>query len=180
MAAAVIMIASTVVFGRILLEIALVAPGFLRAAAAPLAGMMAFMGLLSAGLFVALRHPPPGPPEGEPPSDLNVAIVFGLLYAVVVFAMAAAKARFGHAGLYVVAALSGLPDVDAITLSTAQLVKSAQLDAEMGWRLILVGAMSNLGLKAAVVAVLGHRRLLGWIAALFAASLAGGAVILAL
>jgi hypothetical protein len=39
--------------------------------------------------------------------------------------------------------------VDAITLSTAQLVNAGRLNAEDGWRLIVVAAISNLIFKAA-------------------------------
>jgi uncharacterized membrane protein (DUF4010 family) len=93
--------------------------------------------------------------EREPPSSLRSAVVFGLLYAAVLFAVAAAKEYFGNAGLYGVAFLSGLTDMDAITLSTAQLVKVGRLDPTAGWRLILLGGMANLAFKAGAVALLG-------------------------
>jgi uncharacterized membrane protein (DUF4010 family) len=71
----------------------------------------------------------------------------------------AVKERYGNRGLYVVAALSGLTDVDAITLSTAQLVNAGRLNAEDGWRVVVVAAISNLIFKAGAVAALGRRRL---------------------
>lgn len=176
-AAVVIVLASAVVFGRVLFEIAVVAPGILRQVGAPLGVMMLFVALLGGVLFVFAR-PAGGKNDVPAPSDLKAAIVFGLLYAVVLFGVAAAKEQFGDRGLYVVAALSGLTDMDAITLSTAQLIKSGDLEVSVGWRLILVGAMANLVFKAAAIAVLGHRRLLGRIAVLFALALACGTVLL--
>ncbi len=68
--------------------------------------------------------------------------------------------------------------VDAITLSTSQLVKASRLSADEGWRLILLATMSNLVFKAAAVAVLGHRRLLMKIVALYGLALAVGAALL--
>ena len=54
-------------------------------------------------------------------------------------AVAAAKEHFGETGLFLVASLSGLTDVDAITLSTAQLIQSGHVSTDTGWRMILTG-----------------------------------------
>jgi uncharacterized membrane protein (DUF4010 family) len=96
----------------------------------------------------------------------------------VLVAVAFAREHAGTGGLYAVAALSGLTDVDAITLSTAQLVRAGRLEVDNGWRLILVGALANLVFKGGAVALLGHRRLTSRVASLFAVALAGGMVIL--
>lgn len=61
------------------------------------------------------------PSQGNP-SELKSAVLFGVLYGVVLISVAASKEYLPHAGLYVIAALSGLADLDAITLSTARLV----------------------------------------------------------
>ncbi|HSR41320.1 MAG TPA: MgtC/SapB family protein [Longimicrobiales bacterium] len=180
-AAAVIMLASTVVFGRVLVEIAVVAPGTLARTGPPLAAMMGFMLLVAWATYAA------GPSgedteleERDPPSELGPAITFGLLYAAVLLAVAAARTHFGEGALFGVAAVSGLTDMDAITLSTAQLVKTGQLDAASGWRVILVGGMANLVFKGGAVAVLGSRALLLRVAVVFGISLAGGVALLAL
>jgi hypothetical protein len=67
--------------------------------------------------------------------------------------------HYGNRGLYVVAALAGLTDVDAITLSTVQLVNAGRLNADDGWRLVVMAAVSNLIFKAGAVAALGRRQL---------------------
>ena len=51
--------------------------------------------------------------------------------------VAAAKQYFGSNGLYAVAGLSGLVDLDAITLSLSQMLKSSQLEPQAAWRLLL-------------------------------------------
>lgn len=178
-AAVVILLASTVVFGRVLIEIAIVAPAALATLAPPIAAMMGAMMLLSIGLFVGTRASLENPlDDREPPSELGTAIVFGLLYAAVLLGVAAAKANFGNAGMFVVAGLSGLTDMDAITLSTAQLVRSNELNPYTGWRLILIGAMANLVFKAGVVMVLGQARLRARVGLAFAAAMVAGAGIL--
>jgi uncharacterized membrane protein (DUF4010 family) len=118
----------------------------------------------------------PGP--DEPPSSIRSAIVFALLYAVVLFGVAAANEHFGQQGLFGVAAISGLTDMDAITLSMAELVGSGDVEATMGWRLILTGGLANLVFKAGVVAVLGSRRMFGLVALAFGLSIVAGSLLI--
>jgi len=179
-AAVVIVIASTVVFGRVLFEVAIITPAQLGAIAPPLVVMMVVMVALSAVSYLSSRKTfEHVAQEQEPPSDLGAAIVFGLLYAAVMLGVAAAKANFGQAGMYVVAGLSGLTDMDAITLSTAQLVRSGDVGAGTGWRLILVGSLANLLFKGGIVVVLGDRRLSSRVLSLFGLGIAAGVALLA-
>ena len=167
-------IASTVVFARVLVEVAVVAPSLLASIAAPLGAMMLFMAATSAVAVLEGRSALASPDETAPPSDLKAAVVFGALYAAVLFGVAIVKNRFGDAGMYVVAAMSGLTDMDAITLSSAQLMKTQTIDTSTGWRLILVGAMSNMAFKTDAVAILGTRRLAALVAIVLLLTVAGG------
>ena len=178
-AAVVIMIASTVVFARVLIEIAIVAPAVLKTAAAPIAVMGGYMAVICVGALLSIRGSQGGEVEQDPPSNLAAAIVFGLMYAVVLLAVAVAKDRFGDVGLYAVAAMSGLADMDAITLSTAEMINLGRVDAATGWRLIMVGALANIVFKGMVVGVLGAPRLFGRVAVLFGLTLLGGAMVIA-
>lgn len=178
LAALVVMIASAVVYGRVLVEIAAVARGRLLDLAPPLAAMLGVCILVSGAAWLLGRDSDDEPPKQENPADLKAALLFGALYAAVLLAVAFARDRFGTAGLYMVAAISGLTDVDAITLSTSRLVQSSRLDPDTGWRAILLASMSNLGFKAGIVAALGSRALLGRIALLFGAAMVGGGLIL--
>jgi uncharacterized membrane protein (DUF4010 family) len=158
-AAIVITIASATVFARMLLEIVTVAPAFLPPAAPWLVALLIISAVSSFALWFRSGDDHDEMPEQENPSELKSALLFGMIYAVVLFVVAAAKERYGNRGLYVVAALSGLTDVDAITLSTARLVNAGRLNAEDGWRPVVVAAISNLIFKAGAVAALGRRRL---------------------
>ena len=178
-AALVVMLASTVVFARVLLEVAVVAPQILPDAGLPIATMMLVMLGISGVMYYRSRgEVADEPPEHEPPSDLRAAVGFGLLYAGVLLAVAVAREHFGAGAVYGVAALSGLTDVDAITLSTAQLVQSGRLDVETGWRVILVGALTNLMFKGFVVASLGAPQLLKRIALSFGMAVFFGVLLL--
>lgn len=172
--------ASAVVFARVVLEVAVVAPGVLPGVGPPLVAMGLWVTVLA---WVAWRRTDSklvGAEEGRPPKDLGAAIAFGLLYAVVLFAAAMGRDRFGESTLYAVGALSGLADVDAITLSTARLLETGGLATATGWRVILVAALSNLVFKGIVVAALGHRSMTRALLPWLAAALAGGGLLLAL
>ncbi|MDT8340866.1 MAG: MgtC/SapB family protein [Longimicrobiales bacterium] len=179
-AAVMIVVASTLVFARVVGEVAVVARGALPAMAPPLLVMMAGMAgivfVLHRRAGEALRAPPPD----EPPSDLKSAVVFGALYAVILVAVAYARRHLGPEGLYLVSAVSGLTDMDAITLSAAQLVQRGQLEASTAWRMILVGGMANLVFKAGIVLSAGHRAIRRPVLAAFGASIVLGGVLLVL
>jgi uncharacterized membrane protein (DUF4010 family) len=177
-AATAIVIASTVVFVRVLAEVAVVAPGAFCQLAPPLGLMLAWMALISAGLYFFGRPKDAEPPPQANPAELKAALLFGGLYALALVGVAAARDYLGATGLYGVAAASGLYDLDAITLSTARLVNQGQLDAGTGWRLILTAALANLGAKAGIAAALGHRRLFRGVLVPFAVAIAGGIVLL--
>lgn len=178
LAALVVMIASAVVFARVLVEIAAVARGSFPALAPPIAVMLGVAAALSVAMWFFGRDGDTEMPVPDNPAELKPAILFGLLYAAVLLAVAFARDRFGTAGLYTVAAISGLTDVDAITLSTSKLVHGGGLEPGTGWRAILIAALSNLVFKAGIVAVLGSRGLLWRVAVLFGGVLAAGAAVL--
>jgi uncharacterized membrane protein (DUF4010 family) len=178
MAGAVIVLASTSVFGRVLFEVAAVAPAALPQVAPPLLVMTAAIAVLAWMALARSRREPAPPRDQQPPSTLTSAIAFGLLYTLVLLAVAAARRHFGEGALYAVAAVSGLTDVDAITLSTARLIRTGTLAAETGWRIILVGALANLAFKAGIVFALGGAKLFRWVLPYFAAAAAVGVLLL--
>lgn len=179
-AAAVIMIASTVLVARVLVEIALFGPALLPAAIPPLGALFAVFVALSIAMWMRSKESSTARTVvGEPPSELGPALFFGALYAVVLVAVAAAKAWSGDRGLFAVAAISGLTDVDAITLSTSRLAETGHLGMTVGWKVILVGALSNTIFKGATVALLGTRRLFALVGTLYGVAFVAGALILA-
>ncbi len=156
-AVVIVWIASGIVFIRIMLEIAAVAPEFLPVAAGPLTVMFLLFAVMAAVIWKSGTSPGENPLEPGNPSELKPAILFGVLYAVVLFVVAAGQDLLGDAGLYAAAAVSGLTDVDAITLSTSQLVATDRLSPTTGWRLVLIAILSNLVFKLAMAASLGSR-----------------------
>lgn len=178
-ASRVIQVAAAVVYLRVLVEIGVVAPELLPRAAPPLLAMAALLALLTAVGWRRSETDGQSTPPPRNPAELRTALVFGVLYAVVLLAVAWAKDRFGSGGLYTVAALSGLVDLNAITLSTAQLAHAGQVPADLTWRLVLVASLSNLAFKTALIAIWGSLGLLRRISVLWGlAILAGLAIVL--
>ena len=176
LAAIVIMLASTVVYVRVLVEIATVSPGFFPIAAPPILAMLGSSVAVCAVCWAWRSKTETKSPELKNPSELRSALAFAALYSAVLLAMAAAKEWLGGAGMYAVATLSGLTDMDAITLSTSRLVNQSDgIAPALGWRLIVVATMSNLAFKLGLTATLGSRRLLVIMALMFAVPLAVGA-----
>lgn len=178
LASLVIMIAAGIVYARVIAEVVIVAPGHFRQIVPPLATMLGASVAIAAMLYFLTRdHQVPMAEQGNP-ANLSVAMIFGGLYAIIVFAVAATQAEFGGRGLYVVAILSGLTDMDAITLSSSQLVSQGRLDTDTAWRMILVASLANIVFKGALVAALGGRALFRQILLAFGAMLALGGVVL--
>ena len=121
-----------------------------------------------------------GLPDQENPAQIAPALMFALLYAGVILAVAAAREYLGDRGTYLVALVSGLTDTDAITLSSSRLVEHGKMDASVGWRAIVLALMSNLAFKAGIVWVMGTRRLFTLVVAAFAVQVAAGAAMLML
>jgi uncharacterized membrane protein (DUF4010 family) len=73
------------------------------------------------------------------------------LFAVVLLVVKIVQEYFPADGLYAVAALAGLTDVDAITLSMAELAKSG--DARVAAIAIVIAALSNTIVKCGMALV---------------------------
>ena len=85
------------------------------------------------------------------PFSLTAAAKFGLLFAAVLVVVAGVERYFPGRGYYVVAALAGLPDVDAITLSMAGLARGGGVDLETAAGALVVAALANTLLKCGMV-----------------------------
>jgi uncharacterized membrane protein (DUF4010 family) len=176
----VITIASTVVFGRVLLIIGLRGPKFLPVAVAPLGTMLGVLILLSLICWFVTGKHTTRLDEPKNPAELMPAILFAAAYALILLAVAAAREHLGDRGLYTVAALSGLTDMDAITLSVTELVSDGKLSPVVGWRAILIASLSNIVFKSGIAAFLGGSGLFFRVASIFAVAMAAGVALIVL
>jgi uncharacterized membrane protein (DUF4010 family) len=151
-----VILAWTIMFVRVLIEVAVVNAPLLSALWMPLSGAMA------AGLAycVYLYRSQQGRAEGgeenfENPFELRPAITFGLLFAVVLLVANVAQMYLGSTGVYLSAIASGAADVDAITLSMADLSRQGALDDRTAALAIVLAVITNTAVKGGIVLVLG-------------------------
>jgi uncharacterized membrane protein (DUF4010 family) len=178
-AALIVLVASIVVYARVLLELAIVAPKLIWPLLGP--ALVFSLVLLVLGGLQSLRISQST--EAEPqlrknPAQIKLALSFGALYVLILFAVAAARDHFGEDAIYAVALISGLTDVDALTLSMGQLFSRSEIAAEVAWRSIFLASLANLAFKFAAAAVLGSRSLRRLMLAAAAIALPAGAAIL--
>lgn len=161
-------LATVLMFVRVLGWVALFAPGLLIQLG-PALGLWAAWNL---GVCLLLGRGSAREEHFEMhnPLGLGAALLFAGLYALIKLAVYAARSSLGAVGVYAVAALSGLEDLDAITLSMAHLFSAGGLDAELALRAILLAVLVNNSVKV-LLGYLGHPRM-GWALAL--ALLPGG------
>ncbi|NLH72009.1 MAG: MgtC/SapB family protein [Verrucomicrobia bacterium] len=174
----------TIMFARVIVEVAVVNPVMLGAVIVP----MVVMGLICLGCSMvfyrrSLGAIQTGSVTGEVPLknpfSLTSAIKFALLFAVVLLVVKQVEKNLPQQGLYIVAALAGLTDVDAITLSLASQAKST-IEPQVAVCGITVAVLANTLLKSGMVAVLATTDLKNRTLLAAAVILAGGIVSLLL
>jgi uncharacterized membrane protein (DUF4010 family) len=93
------------------------------------------------------------------PLNLWTAIKFALFFAGVMLLVKYCNENFGDRGTYIAGAISGITDVDAITLSMANLARNHSTSA-LAMNTILLAALSNTLVKFFIVLVVGSRSLI--------------------
>lgn len=180
LAAFVIAVASAVSVLRIVILIGIMAPSKLPQLILPLALEFIIISGLCAFLFYKINKETENDemPEPRNPAQFKTALAFGLLYGLVLLAVAYTKEEFGNNALYIVSFISGLTDVNAITLSISQLMNGDGLEAAVAWRLIMVALLANLLFKGILVAIIGTKQLIKWTAIIFGISIVSGLLII--
>ena len=174
LSAVVILLASQVVLLRLTVISAVVSPGLL-VKLLPVMGLGLMAGLLTALIdWRKLYNSSDLPmPKTANPTEIPTALGFGLLYAAVLFFAAWLSDIAGSKGLYMVALISGLTDVDAITLSSLHLFNLDKLNDDQAVTAIAISFLSNMVFKFGLVAFFGGMTLAKQVAAGFFAMGAG-------
>ncbi|MFN0317669.1 MAG: DUF4010 domain-containing protein, partial [Burkholderiales bacterium] len=154
----VILLANAIVLPRLALMIALASSSLLPSALPVLAAGFAF-GLAAAAYSWRrmLRGGEVPIPEVKNPAEMKAALAFGALYAIVVVVSAWLAATVGSKGVYLFALVSGLTDVDAITLSSLRLFSLGNLEAHQAVTSIGIAVLANIALKCTMVFIAGGR-----------------------
>lgn len=182
-----IVVACSTMFGRIVAVVAVVDRALLSMLAWSLGTMAAVGFLASVGLYFKTNQAAKkdesndaAPVNAEKngvalrnPFELKQAVTFGLLYGGVLFAAKAAQTYLGTGGLYASAILAGLTDVDAITLSVADLHRSG-LETPVAATAITLAAVTNTIVKSTMAITIGGAALGKAVAPILGAALVAG------
>ncbi|MBI2969397.1 MAG: MgtC/SapB family protein [Gammaproteobacteria bacterium] len=156
-----VILASSVMFPRLLLQIGIVNQALMKNMAVPIL-VMGATGLVMAGFFY-LRRPSQATEPGEMsfsnPFSLKSAITFGLVFATILMVTRLAIAYLGEAWLPLIAVVSGLTDADAIAFSLSDAQQAGIISLDWASFNLVLGALSNTFMKLFLVSTLGHRGL---------------------
>ncbi|WP_276271890.1 MgtC/SapB family protein [Haloarcula litorea] len=115
----------------------------------------------------------------DSPFSLRNALTFGGVFLLVVVLGAVASGRFGTAGLYVTAALSGLVSSAGATTSAVLLYRGGAIDGETATVAVLVATAASILVKAALTAPGPDRRFASRVALWSGVVLAGATLVTA-
>lgn len=181
---AAILVAASIMFVRVIIEVSIVNAGLLPLLWLPL--MLMIVGILvTAGLFWRNQKQQPTDLSQEidlpNPLQLAMAIKFGVLLALILLLSKALTNWLGDRGVYILALASGLVDVDAITLSLAKM-SQGEIAPRVAASGILIAAVTNTLVKGAIFAfIVGLKNNIWFLGVLLLALLPGivAAVLLA-
>jgi len=170
----VILLANATKLVRVLFLVGVVAPDALPSALVLLVPAL----LVSlAGVAWRWKSVDTAPANGEEafrnPTQLGTALGFGAAYALVLLFSAWANDVLGASGVLALAAASGLTDVDAITLSSMQMLNREALSEEVALTAVAVAVASNLVFKTVMASAAGGPVLRGPVVRAFGAVLVG-------
>lgn len=146
----------TIMFLRVIVIVGLINLPLAAVLGLPL-GLMAGTGsLISLVLWKRTRSQETGVvTAGANPFELGEAVKFGLLFGVVTVVAKAAQVYTGDTGLYLAGAVAGLTDVDAISLSMANLATAGGGNLTAAARTIVIAVLSNTLVKTGMAVFLG-------------------------
>ncbi len=158
MGAAAIVLASSIMFPRLLIWLLMLNMALFRI----LWWQVLLLGLIGGAVGYWLSRDTstpseegaPSGPEIRNPINLREALFFALIYLGVRLLVGYAETRFGAEGLLIAAAISGITDVDAITISMAQLEQPV-----LAGTAIILAALTNTVVKFAFSLITGSKSL---------------------
>lgn len=175
-----VVLASSIMFPRVLFEVAVVNEGLVVELAVPMVAMGLAGVLASAVIFRrSSREKAAAGVQFSNPFELSTALKFALLFGGVLFATKAATTYLGTGWTYLASLVAGAADADAVALSMANLAKNGAISREVAVTSTLIGVASNTAVKAVLATVVGGWAYSRQIAVAFAAILAAGGVGLA-
>jgi uncharacterized membrane protein (DUF4010 family) len=177
-----IVLASAMMFPRVLVEVYAVSPELTWRALWPFVGTTVIA--LTAGAFMYSGVPREGKGRGSAPAlqlqnpfSLSSAFKFAALFVAVLMISGGAAHYFHNPGVYFSAAVAGLADSDSVALSAARMFRAGTIDRDVAVNAIGLACVMNTLSKVGIAAVLGGPRLGVRVGATLAFALLVGTVI---
>jgi len=154
-----IALASSMMLIRGGIEMWIINPALTRLFFIPIAvGTLSGYGYIAMLYFTSKREDIPQNIEFKNPFDLKEALLMGIVFGATLAFIALSNRYMGDMGVYAVALVSGVADVDAIILSLSSLAKSG-LNPATAHHAIIIAIVTNTLAKSALVLFLGTKRL---------------------
>ncbi len=171
-------IATAVMFIRVIFEVAVINARLLPVLIFPM-GAMAITGFILAFIFYKRKSKKKAKEvELTQPFAIGPALKFGGLFAIILVVSRAAQVLFGKVGIYVTSFLSGLADVDAITLTMSSLSRDGGVSSIVATTAIILAVASNTLVKVGIAYFLGNKKFGKYILWAFLGILAVGGLVL--
>jgi uncharacterized membrane protein (DUF4010 family) len=160
--AAGIALANGMMSPRLLIEIMVVNRSLAQQLMLPLM-VLGITPLICAGLLVWRLSPPKStaPVKVSNPVELGAALQYAALLAILSVLVSAAQAWFGEGGVYILSAISGLVDVDAVGISLARAANDT-MSAQVAMIGTLLAVIMNTIVKVGMTAIIGGKVLAYW------------------
>jgi len=175
-----VVVASSAMFFRVLLEVSVLSPELLNMLLIPLV-VMGSVGILSV-LFLWVRKDKSSEKversmlKVKSPFSIKPALKFGAFFAAISLLTKLGSEYMGDSGLYLSSFISGIMDVDAITVNMAEDFVANKVTESVAVVAIIIASMTNTFAKGAIFLALGNRKVAMKIISIFSIMLlAGGA-----
>ena len=146
-------IASSTMFIRVLIEVSILNFAMIEKLAFPMV-LLSLAGYLSASIMWRKKEHGETHLEFKSPLMLKPALKFGVFYSFILFISNLSKVYFGEKGILLASIVSGLADVDAITIFVA---RSVNLNLSIGIMAITLAAIVNTGVKIVIGKLFGTK-----------------------
>ncbi|MEJ8541909.1 MgtC/SapB family protein [Methanothermobacter wolfeii] len=151
-------VASSMMFLRMLFEVAVINPSLLGFIAPPMI-VMGGLGFLLGFLFTRTPSDMESDIKIENPFSIKPALIFGALFMGILFISKSASIYLGRSGLLIAAMVSGVADVDAITVSLSVLAGAGSISSGTAAAAITIAGISNTLVKTGIAFLLGTKKI---------------------
>jgi uncharacterized membrane protein (DUF4010 family) len=171
-----VILANSIMFIRVLVEVFIINRPLFIKLLLPFLTLASISGIFSYYLWQNVKQVK-GKIDLKSPLSLKSALEFGALFALILALVKVADFYLASRGVYVVSLISGIADVDAITVSLSQLAKTT-LDLETATKGILLAALTNVSVKGGMSWFIGGKQFRKYVVGLFTSLVIIGVIFL--